>query len=108
MIIDKFENLPLYFSCLPRLDRAAEFLAGENIADGHYEIDGEKIFDNLFEFAGSFADADIAKLTQYLLTENRERMLYYPAALKLHRLGAARLAQGRERGIFKGRRHSIL
>ncbi len=47
-------------------------------------IDGEKIFDNLFEFAGSFADADIAKLTQYLLTENRERMLYYPAALKLH------------------------
>lgn len=47
-------------------------------------IDGEKIFDNLFEFAGGFADADIAKLTQYLLTENRERMLYYPAALKLH------------------------
>ena len=47
-------------------------------------IDGEKIFDNLFEFAGSFAGADIAKLTQYLLTENRERMLYYPAALKLH------------------------
>ena len=47
-------------------------------------IDGEKIFDSLFEFAGGFADADIAKLTQYLLTENRERMLYYPAALKLH------------------------
>ena len=47
-------------------------------------IDGKKIFDSLFEFAGSFADADIAKLTQYLLTENRERMLYYPAALKLH------------------------
>lgn len=42
MIIDKFDNLPLYFSCLPGLDKAAEFLAGENIADGHYEIDGEK------------------------------------------------------------------
>ena len=42
MIIDKFENLPLYFSCLPGLDRAAEFLAGENIADGHHEIDGKK------------------------------------------------------------------
>ena len=23
MIIDKFENLPLYFSCLPGLDKAA-------------------------------------------------------------------------------------
>lgn len=50
MIIDKFENLPLYFSCLPRLDRAAEFLAGENIADGHYEIDGEKIFANVSSY----------------------------------------------------------
>ena len=50
MIIDKFENLPLYFSCLPGLDRAAEFLAGENIADGHYEIDGEKIFANVSSY----------------------------------------------------------
>ena len=50
MIIDKFENLPLYFSCLPGLDRAAEFLVGENIADGHYEIDGEKIFANVSSY----------------------------------------------------------
>ena len=50
MIIDKFENLPLYFSCLPGLDKAAEFLAGENIADGHYEIDGEKIFANVSSY----------------------------------------------------------
>lgn len=47
-------------------------------------IDGEQLFEKLFEFAGSFADADIAKLTQYLLTENRERLMFYPAALKLH------------------------
>ena len=26
MIIDKFENLPLYFSCLPGLDKASEIL----------------------------------------------------------------------------------
>ena len=32
MIIDKFENLPLYFSCLPGLDKAAEFLAGEMLS----------------------------------------------------------------------------
>ena len=34
MIIDKFENLPIYFSCLPGHDKAAEFLVGENIAYG--------------------------------------------------------------------------
>ena len=50
MIIDKFENLPLYFSCLPGLDKAAEFLVGENIADGHYEIHGEKIFANVSSY----------------------------------------------------------
>ena len=50
MIIDKFENLPLYFSCLPGLDKAAEFLAGENIADGRHEIDGEKIFANVSSY----------------------------------------------------------
>ena len=50
MIIDKFENLPLYFPCLPGLDKAAEFLAGEDIADGHYEIDGEKIFANVSSY----------------------------------------------------------
>ena len=31
MIIDKFENLPLYFSCLPGLDKAAEFLVAKRL-----------------------------------------------------------------------------
>lgn len=59
MIIDKFENLPLYFSCLPGLDRAAEFLAGENIADGHYEIDGEKIFANVSSYEPKEFNSDM-------------------------------------------------
>ena len=59
MIIDKFENLPLYFSCLPGLDKAAEFLAGENIADGHYEIDGEKIFANVSSYEPKEFNSDM-------------------------------------------------
>ena len=59
MIIDKFENLPLYFSCLPGLDRAAEFLVGENTEADHVDmssivasapIDGEKIFANVSSY----------------------------------------------------------
>lgn len=104
MIIDKFDNLPLYFSCLPGLDKAAEFLAGENIADGHYEIDGEKIFANVSsyepkEFNGDMrfeAHKKYADLQAVL--EGEERIDWAPLGL----------AQGRERGIFKGRRHSFL
>ena len=59
MIIDKFENLPLYFSCLPGLDKAAEFLAGENIADGRHEIDGEKIFANVSSYEPKEFNSDM-------------------------------------------------
>lgn len=59
MIIDKFENLPLYFSCLPGLDRAAEFLSGGDIADGRHEIDGEKIFANVSSYEPKEFSADM-------------------------------------------------
>ena len=59
MIIDKFENLPLYFSCLPGLDKAAEFLAGEDIADGRHEIDGEKIFANVSSYEPKEFNSDM-------------------------------------------------
>lgn len=103
MIIDKFENLPLYFSCLPGLDKAAEFLAGENIADGHYEIDGEKIFANVSSYEPKEFNGDMR-----FEAHRKYADLQGSRGRRTHRLGAARLAQGRERGIFKGRRHSIL
>ena len=42
------------------------------------------LYDELFELAGSFHDDDLRRLVQYLLRENRERLLYFPAAVKLH------------------------
>ena len=44
----------------------------------------EEMYDALYETAGGFGDDDLRALTQYILRENREDILRYPAALKLH------------------------
>ena len=47
-------------------------------------VDGEEMFERIYDFAGSFSDADLARLTRYLLRSHRERIAVYPAALRLH------------------------
>lgn len=47
-------------------------------------VDGEKIFNDIYELAGSFKDGDLARLTQYLLRTRKRQMINYPAALRLH------------------------
>ena len=44
----------------------------------------EDMYDRLYECAASFRNDDLRALTQYLLRENKEDLLRYPAALKLH------------------------
>lgn len=46
--------------------------------------DPEWLYDELFALAGNFADDDLRRLVQYLMRENREKLLFYPAAVKLH------------------------
>ena len=47
-------------------------------------VDGELLYKALYDFAAGFEDCDIASLTRYLLAANRERIIKYPAALRLH------------------------
>lgn len=47
-------------------------------------VDGEETFRRIYDFAGEFADPELARLTQYLLRGRREAIIKYPAALKLH------------------------
>lgn len=60
MIVDSFENLSLYFSSVPGLDKAAKFLCdfvNDGSKDGHYDIDGEKVFANVSTYVpGEFND----------------------------------------------------
>ncbi|MEA5058549.1 MAG: HD domain-containing protein [Candidatus Pelethousia sp.] len=47
-------------------------------------MSGQEMFDALYACAEGFGDDDLRMLTQYLLRENKESLLRWPAALKLH------------------------
>lgn len=47
-------------------------------------VNGEMLFKELYDFAATFRDEDISRLTRYLLQANKERLERYPAALRLH------------------------
>ncbi|HRX57603.1 MAG TPA: HD domain-containing protein [Eubacteriales bacterium] len=47
-------------------------------------FDPEWLYDQLFELAESFEDDDLRRLVQYFLREKKEKLLFFPAAVKLH------------------------
>ena len=47
-------------------------------------FDPQAMYDELYALAGGFADEDLKRIVQYILRENREQLLIYPAGVKLH------------------------
>lgn len=47
-------------------------------------FDPQAMYDELYNTAAAFADEDLKRIVQYLLRENREQLLIYPAGVKLH------------------------
>ena len=45
---------------------------------------GEYMYAQLSECVNGFADADFKKLVSYMLEQNKEKLLYWPAAYRLH------------------------
>lgn len=45
---------------------------------------GEYMYAQLSECVNSFSDADFKKLVSYMLEQNKEKLLYWPAAYRLH------------------------
>ncbi len=45
---------------------------------------GEEMYNEIISIIDGFNDADLALLTKTIITENKEKLLYYPAAFKLH------------------------
>jgi len=47
-------------------------------------FDPQWLFDQLFAIAEGFSDDDLRRLVQYFLREKKEKLLFFPAAVKLH------------------------
>ena len=47
-------------------------------------FDPQWLYDQLFEIAEAFSDDDLRRLVQYFLREKKEKLLFFPAAVKLH------------------------
>lgn len=47
-------------------------------------FDPQKMYDELFSIVQNFQNEDLRRLVQYLLRENKENLLLYPAGVKLH------------------------
>ena len=47
-------------------------------------FDPAEMYDELYSTAGTFTDEELKRIVQYLLRENREQLLLFPAGVKLH------------------------
>ena len=64
----------------------------------------EDMFGYIYETAGSMKDQDLKKLCIKLLTGNREKLMYYPAAQKNHHAELAGLLYHMKRMLMTGER----
>ena len=52
------------------------------VKSAHYT--GEEMFSHLLSLVNGFKDEDLKNIVSYLLEENKEKILYFPAAFRLH------------------------
>lgn len=71
-----------------KIERIRKITASDNICIEDYVpsayYDGNRMFSELIDIANGFEDEDLTKIAVHLLEENKEKMMYWPAALKMH------------------------
>ena len=71
-----------------RIERIRTSYEGDNvnIADLVRSVNytGEQMFDELFSLAEGFSDNELKTIVTAILSDNKEKLLYFPAAFKLH------------------------
>ena len=71
-----------------KIERIRPVIESDNVDVSDYvksaDYTGEEMFAHLLSFVNAFKDEDLKKIVSYLLEENKEKLLYFPAAFRLH------------------------
>ena len=71
-----------------RIDRIRPVIESDNVDVSDFvksaDYSGEEMYNHLISLVNSFKDEDLKKVVSYLLEQNKEKILYFPAAFRLH------------------------
>ena len=71
-----------------KIDRIRPVIESDNVDVSDFvksaDYSGEEMYNHLLSLVNAFKDEDLKKVVSYLLEENKERILYFPAAFRLH------------------------
>ena len=71
-----------------RIERIRTAYEGDNVNIGDLvrsvSYSGEQMFEELFSIADGFEDGELKKIVTAILGDSKEKLLYWPAAYKLH------------------------
>ena len=71
-----------------RIERIRPVIESDNVDVSDYvksaDYSGEEMYNHLNLLVNSFKDEDLKKVVSYLLEQNKEKILYFPAAFRLH------------------------
>ena len=71
-----------------RIERIRTAFEGDNVNLNDLvrsvSYSGEQMFDELFSLADNFGDTELKKIVTAIMSDNRDKLIYWPAAYKLH------------------------
>lgn len=71
-----------------KIDRIRPVIESDNVDVSDFvksaDYSGEEMYNHLLSLVNAFKDEDLKKVVSYLLEENKEKIIYFPAAFRLH------------------------
>ncbi|MDO4743324.1 MAG: HD domain-containing protein [bacterium] len=91
-----------------KIERIRKSIPQDNVNPADFvkssEFDGTVMFEQILDLVNNFSDADLKSIVSFMLNENKEKLIFIPAAFKLHHalrggllyhtLSIVRLAEG--------------
>lgn len=71
-----------------KIDRIRPVIESDNVDVSDFvksaDYSGEEMYNHILSLVNAFKDEDLKKVVSYLFEENKEKILYFPAAFRLH------------------------